>query len=105
MERKQQVTSELVVAYWQCPRKAFLLFNESQQVVPQALESIVNEHQRRDRYRYLKRLKDKFGDVPSYKHGVLDRKHPVLSDAELEYEDLLARVDVNRPGFAGDSKL
>ncbi len=94
MVRKQQITAKLIAAYWQCPRKAFHLLNEKQDVVPHELESIVDRHGQRNNLHYVNRLKDKFGDVPSYTPDILRSGPPVLSSADLEYEDLLASTDV-----------
>ena len=94
MERAQQITSELLVAYWQCPRKAFLLLDNCQEGTPHELDTIVAKHRRRNRHHYLKQLKDKFGDVPAFTQGVLSIGHPDLSDANLEYKDLVARADI-----------
>lgn len=91
----QKITSQLVAAYWQCPRKAFFLLNESQQAVPHELDVFLNNYKCGDRYWYFRQLQDKFGDVPSYTRDILlCNKYPALFGVELEYEDLLASVDV-----------
>jgi hypothetical protein len=61
--KAQKITSELVIAYWQCPRKAFFLVNKSQQPVPHELISFVNKRRDEDWRWYLKQMQDMFGDV------------------------------------------
>jgi predicted RecB family nuclease len=90
----QKITSELVVAYWQCPRKAFLMIHESQQAVPHEIYSLLDNHRYRDQQWYFKQLQDKFGDIPFADQISVGDDRPALLSPELQHEDLSAKIDI-----------
>jgi predicted RecB family nuclease len=91
---QKKITSEVVVAYWQCPRKAFLLLNKIQQAIPHELDLFINDYRLKNQQLYFRKLQNKFGEFPCGSRSLVDRKSPVLFNIELEYEDLFATVDV-----------
>ena len=94
MEREQPITTDIVVASWQCPRKAFFMLENAQKVLPPELELIIKKKKEKARAQYLARLREKHGDVISYTPGLFGSEHRVLYNAVLEYEHLLADIDV-----------
>jgi predicted RecB family nuclease len=100
----QKITSELVVAYWQCPRKAFLMLNESQQAVPHEIYSLLDNHRYRDQQWYFKQLQDKFGDIYFADQISVSEGQPVLLSPELQHEDLDARIDILLKDNGGQQK-
>ena len=57
------ITSEVVVAYAQCPRKAYLLLCSPAQGEPHEYVRILERQQDENHARYLNRLKHKHADV------------------------------------------
>src|SRR4029453_1049763 len=88
------ITSEVVVAYAQCPRKAYLLlFNPEQGELHEYVRLL--ERQRHENHeRYLDRLQHKHADAQLYTVGNLGNGSPVLLDACLQAHGLVAVCDV-----------
>ena len=60
------ITSEVVVAYAQCPRKAYLLLYSPEQGEPHEYVRILEQQRRENQARYLDRLQHKHADVHPY---------------------------------------
>jgi predicted RecB family nuclease len=88
------VTSEVVVAYAQCPRKAYLLLFSSDQGEPHEYVCILERQRRENQTRYLDRLQLKHADVHSYTVENLRNGSEVLINARLQADGLTAECDV-----------
>lgn len=84
------ITSEIVVAYSQCPRKAFLLLCSEEKGTPNEYMQILQ--QRRDNYqnRYIDTLKDKGFDVKTYSSSNFLQGGGLLVGATLTAEGVAA---------------
>src|SRR6266536_1992286 len=63
------ITSEIVVAYTQCPRKAYLLLVSPDQGEPHEYVRILEQQQRENHARYLDCLQHKHTDVQPYPYN------------------------------------
>ena len=88
------ITSDVVVAYAQCPRKAYLLLYSPEQGQPHAYVRILEQQRRENHARYLDRLKHKHTDVPPYTAETMRHGSAVLLNACLQADGLAARCDV-----------
>jgi predicted RecB family nuclease len=87
------ITSEVVVAYAQCPRKAYLLLFNPAQGVPHEYVRILERQQGENHERYLDRLKHKHADVQPYTAETLRNGSAVLINACLQADGLAAACD------------
>ena len=87
------ITSEVVVAYAQCPRKAYLLLFSPAQGEPHEYVRILERQQGENHERYLDRLKQKHADVPPYTAETLRNGSAVLLNAYLQADGLAAVCD------------
>jgi len=88
------ITSEVVVAYSQCPRKAFLLLCSDDQGMTHEYMRLLEEQARRNRIQYQHRIEQKHpgvcvGNCVSLSDGV-----DVLLGFSLRFLDLAAKCDV-----------
>jgi hypothetical protein len=60
------ITSDIVVAYSQCPRKAHLLMFSPDKGAPHEYVKILEQERREDQAQYVDRLKQKHADVQPY---------------------------------------
>ena len=88
------ITSEVVVAYSQCPRKAYLLLFSPEQGELHEYVSVLERQRHENHERYLDRLRHKHADVQPYTLGNLGNGSPVLLDACLQAHGLVAACDV-----------
>jgi predicted RecB family nuclease len=88
------ITSEVVVAYSQCPRKAYLLLFSPEQGELHEYVSLLERQRHENHERYLDRLRHKHADVQPYTLGNLGNGSPVLLDACLQAHGLVAACDV-----------
>ena len=88
------ITSDVVVAYAQCPRKAYLLLYSPEQGEPHAYARILEEQRRENHARYLDRLKQKHADVQPYTAATMRHGSTVLLNACLQADGLAAGCDV-----------
>ena len=87
------ITSEVVVAYAQCPRKAYLLLFNPAQGEPHEYVRILERQQRENHERYLDRLKQKHAHVQPYTAETLRNGSAVLLNASLQADGLAAACD------------
>src|SRR5712691_9549744 len=88
------ITSDVVVAYAQCPRKAYLLLYSPEQGEPHEYVRILEQQRRENHARYLDRLKHKHADVHPYTAETLHHGSAVLLNASLQADGLAAVCDV-----------
>src|SRR5262249_4671185 len=91
---KPAITSEVVVAYAQCPRKAYLLLSSSDKGTPPEYVCILEQQRREHQERYLDHLKHKHADVKPYTAESLCNGNEVLFTAYLQADGLAAECDV-----------
>jgi hypothetical protein len=89
-----EITSEIVVAYAQCPRKAYLLLFSPGQGKPHEYIRILEWQQRENHERYLDRLRQKHTDMQPYTVENLGNGSTVLLNASLHADGLAAVCDV-----------
>jgi predicted RecB family nuclease len=100
-----EITAEIVVAYAQCPRKAYLLLYSPEQGEPHAYVHILEQQRRENHERYLDHLQHTHADVHPYTVESLRNGSEVLLNACLRAErfaavcDVLTRVE--GPGTGG----
>jgi hypothetical protein len=87
------ITSEVVVAYAQCPRKAYLLLFSPAQGEPHEYIRILERQQGENHERHLDRLKQKHADVQPYTVETLRNGSTVLLNACLQTNGLAAVCD------------
>jgi hypothetical protein len=98
------ITSEIVVAYAQCPRRAYLLLFSLGQGKPHEYIRILEWQQRENHKRYLDRLRQKHTDIQPYTVENLGNESTMLLKAYLQADglaavcDVLTRVDGPSPG-------
>jgi len=91
---KPAITSEVVVAYAQCPRKAYLILSSSDKGTPHEYVCILEQQRREHQERYLDHLKHKHADVKPYTAESLCNGNEVLFTAYLQADGLAAECDV-----------
>jgi predicted RecB family nuclease len=100
-----EITSEIVVAYAQCPRKAYLLLYSPEQGEPHEYVHILEQHRRENHERYLDHLQHTHADVHPYTVESLRNGSEVLLNACLRAESFAAVCDVltrvEGPGTGG----
>jgi predicted RecB family nuclease len=84
------ITSEILVAYSQCPRKAYLLLCTGEQGTPHEYVRILEQQRQATQQKYLNILRRNNVDVQSYSPDKLTGKHEFLIDATLEANGLAA---------------
>ena len=87
------ITSEVVVAYAQCPRKAYLLLFSPAQGEPHEYIRILERQQGENHERHLDRLKQMHADVQPYTVETLRNGSTVLLNACLQANGLAAVCD------------
>jgi predicted RecB family nuclease len=87
------ITSEVVVAYAQCPRKAYLLLFSPEPGEPHEYVRILERQQGENHKRYLDRLQQKHTDVQPYTVETLRNGSAVLLNACLQADGLAAVCD------------
>ena len=88
------ITSEVVVAYAQCPRKAYLLLFGPVQGEPHEYVRILERQQDENHARYLDHLRQKHPDVQPYTGENLGQGSALLLNACLQADGLAAVCDV-----------
>jgi predicted RecB family nuclease len=91
------ITAEIVVAYAQCPQKAFLLLCTDEQGTPHEYLRLLKQQKERNQRNYLcslKALKQPFLDVSSNLVSDLSNEGDLVIKATLRAEDLEAYCDV-----------
>lgn len=96
----RMISTDILVAYSQCPHKAYLLLFTKQKGKPHEYVQILQQQKATNQQQYIKTLKEKHSDVQLYTTGNLKDRHAFLTDASLqtgEFEatcGLLTKVDV-----------
>ncbi len=88
------ITPEIVVAYSQCPRKAFLLLRSDSQGTPHEYVSLLEEQARRNRIKYLTHIEQGHPGVGIGNAADLSLGDEVLLNVSLRFQDLVADCDV-----------
>ena len=88
------ITSEVAVAYSNCPRKAFLLLNTSSPPPPHEYETICRTRRETHRRRYLTQIKRDCPEAVVHYQGSLDDGHQCLIGVDLRASDLSASCDL-----------
>jgi predicted RecB family nuclease len=91
---KPTITSEVVLAYAQCPRKAYLLLFSPDQGDPHEYVRMLERQRRDHRTRYLDRLQQQHVDVQPYTVENLHHGRGVLINAYLQADGFAAVCDV-----------
>ena len=86
----QIITHEIVVAYAQCPLKAFLLLRSEDQGTPHEYVRLLEEHARRNRIKYLDIIKKEHSSVHLGDADDLTAGENLLIHVPLKYQDLEA---------------
>jgi len=84
------ITSEILVAYSQCPRKAYLLLCTKEKGTPHEYVRILEQQRQASQRKYLNIFRQKNVDVQSYSPDKLTGKHNFLVNATLEANGLAA---------------
>ena len=82
------ITSEVVVAYTQCPRKAYQLLFSPAQGEPHEYVHLLEQQQGEHQARYLHRLQQKHAQVQPYSVAHLRNGSAVLHNACLQADGL-----------------
>ena len=85
---KSTITTDVVVAYAHCPRKAYLLLVDGPQETPHEYVQILEKQGRASQTRYLSKLvQDTPGVQPYTPHGLASKSH-YLTDAHAQYHGI-----------------
>ena len=84
------ITSEILAAYSQCPRKAFLLLCTNANGIPHEYTEICNKQRQINQNKYLDILQQQNTDVQPYNPDSLKDEHEFLLNATLETDRLAA---------------
>ena len=88
------ITSEIVVAYSQCPRKAYLLLFSPDKGEPHEYVQILEQQRRAHQERYTDHLQHTHADVQPYSVENLRKGSKVLINAHLQVDGLAADCGV-----------
>src|SRR5215475_4191618 len=88
------ITPEIVVAYSQCPRKAYLLLFSPDKGEPHEYTQILEQQRCANQERYLNRLQQTHADVQSYSVENLRKGSKVLINAQLQVDGFAADCGV-----------
>jgi len=88
------ITPEIVVAYSQCPRKAFFCMCTDEKGTLHEYMQIIEEVTKKNRECYFEKIKEKNSEAVSYSRSGLKRGTPIMLEAKLKAEYLNAYADV-----------
>src|SRR5215813_6583672 len=88
------ITSEIVVAYSQCPRKAHLLLFSPDKGEPHEYVQILEQQRCANQERYIDHLQQTHADVQPYSEENLRKGSKVLINAQLQVDGLAADCGV-----------
>jgi len=91
---KKTITSEIVVGYSQCPRKAFLLLCTSKRGAQHEYMQILEKQQQNAQRNYIDDLRQENADVQPYSSENLKGNHQYLVNTTLEADGFSARCAV-----------
>ncbi|MBK8902051.1 MAG: TM0106 family RecB-like putative nuclease [Anaerolineaceae bacterium] len=84
------ISTDVLVAYSQCPRKAYLLLCTNQQGEPHEYTRILQQQKIANRHQYVNDLKQKQLDLQSFAEKGLNNRSEFLVDATLQADGLEA---------------
>src|SRR5215813_11488952 len=88
------ITADIVVAYAQCPRKAYLLLFSPDTGEPHGYVQILEQQRREHQERYINRLQETHADVQPYSLENLRKGSKVLINAHLQVDGFVADCGV-----------
>src|SRR5215475_3358838 len=88
------ITSEIVVAYSQCPRKAYLLLFSPDKGEPHEYVQILEQQRCMNQERYIDHLQQTHADVQPYSVENLRKGSQVLINAQLQVDGFAANCGV-----------
>ena len=88
------ITSEIVVAYSQCPRKAYLLLFSPDKGEPHEYVQILEQQRKEHQEKYINRLQQTHADVQPYSLENLRKGSKVLINARLQVDGFAADCGV-----------
>src|SRR5437867_12049455 len=88
------ITSDIVVAYSQCPRKAYLLLFSPDQGEPHEYAQLLEQQRCANQERYIDHLKQTHADVQSYSLENLRKGSKVLINAHLQVDGFASHCGV-----------
>ena len=91
------ITPDVIVAYRQCPRKAFLLLCTDEEDSPHAYASMLARKQAENRASLIGRLKQRYPDAKPYAGQLPRTGQEVLTEVMLRVQDLEAPCDALMP--------
>ncbi|MDJ0898568.1 MAG: IS66 family transposase [Xenococcus sp. MO_188.B8] len=87
------ITSEILVAYSQCPRKAFLLLFAEDKGLSNEYMQVLEQKKNNNRTKYIDFLRKSF-QIEAYSQNALYRKNDYLFEVNLVNNSLLASCDL-----------
>ena len=94
MPMNRTITSEILVAYSQCPRKASLIFCTDEKGIPHEYMRILERHKNANRRTYLSELSQKMPNIQDYDVCFLQGGGDMIINATLRTEGLEAGCDL-----------
>ena len=91
---KKIITSEILIAYSQCPSKAFLLMCEKTHGALNEYTEVLKQQRNKIEKNYLESLQKKKPDVQPYDIKILKKKHEFLINATIEAKGLSANCAI-----------
>jgi predicted RecB family nuclease len=88
------ITSEIVVAYSQCPRKAYLLLFSPDKGEPHEYVQILEQQRCTNQEKYINRLQQTHADVQPYSVENLRKGSKVLTNAHLQVDGFAAECGI-----------
>src|SRR4029434_1959619 len=98
------ITSDVVVAYTQCPRKAYLLLFSIDKGAPHEYVPLIEAKASTNRIAYVRQLKQEKTGVCAYDAENMARGSDVLIEATLTIPGLVAYCDVLAPVQTGSAR-
>ena len=91
---KPAITSEIVVAYFQCPRKAYLLLFSPDKGEPHEYAQLLEQQRCENQERYIDHLQQTHADVQPYSVENLRQGSKVLINAHLQVDGFASHCGV-----------
>src|SRR5215510_16465709 len=88
------ITTDIVVAYSQCPRKAYLLLFSPDKGEPHEYVQILEQQRKEHQEKYINRLQQTHADVQPYLVENLRKGSKVLTNAQLQVDGFAADCGV-----------
>ena len=88
------ITSEIMIAYAQCKLKAHLLLHSGRNDTRHECISILEEESKKNREKYLARIKVRTSEVKPYSLEEMKKGIPTLVEAKFTFGDLEAYADI-----------